>query len=133
MKTPILLGALALLVGAASASGQTPPAGNTNLPDALRCATLATIEPTSLSTAIYYIAGYYNARRDLETIAVTGEPPVTAGSTLAAPPQQPQAGVAAAETPVTPVPTLPLEAIVATCSQSPDSRIVDVITAHGGT
>lgn len=131
MKTLSLLGVVALLCTTSSAGAQSAPtAGPQRTPDALRCSALTTMDPGAHAAAIYYIAGYYSAQRDLTTVAVTGQSPATVGAVTADPAQPGQAGSAGAD--ATPVPTLPLEAIVATCSQSPDSRIVDVITAHGG-
>lgn len=117
-----------------------------NSPASLRCSALADIEETERAAAIYFLAGYNSGERDAMTFAIVGigEEPAAASATT---PQQqttaetePQAGGEAATgdatanaggPPAAMLPTIDADAILAACAQSPDSRIVDIITAQG--
>lgn len=137
--------------GAAFAQTDGLGTASRNSPASLRCSALADIEEAERAAAIYFLAGYNSGERDAMTFATVGigEAPAAgtdAGAGAATPEQQtaaeaePQAGGEAATggapanaggPPAAMLPTIDADAILAACAQSPDSRIVDIITAQG--
>lgn len=128
-------------------------------PAGLRCSALADLEEAERTTAVYFLAGYSNGERDAMSFGTMGQPAVkqpAAESTEGEAAQQQQSqeqqqqqpqgrqqaeGAALPEAaveqprrtggpPVAVLPTIPVEAIIAACAQSPDSRTVDIITAQ---
>lgn len=96
-------------------------------PSSLRCSALEDLDEAARSSAIHYLAGYNDGERDAMSFAT-----VTPGSENAA------GAETSEDTPATPggppaaiLPTLAVDAVLAACAQSPDSRIVDIITAQG--
>jgi hypothetical protein len=130
----LFVAGLAILL-AAPALGQQDDSGADNLdgPASHRCSALADMDEARQTTMIYYLAGYYDGQRDATTIATVGQSAETAGETPTADGQE-QPAEGATPSPTTgAVPELAMEAILSACAQSPDSRIVDIVTAHAGT
>jgi hypothetical protein len=144
---PALATALGLLWAGPALAQPSSGAENRNSPAGLRCSALGELEEVEQVAAIQFLAGYSSGERDAMTFATVGvtdelgagtpaeggdsaapaegqqaEAPETTGSTGAVPSGGP---------PVAILPTIPIEAIIATCAQSPDSRIVDIIVAQG--
>jgi hypothetical protein len=118
---PIAAYAATLIVaglGTGLVHAQAPATG----PAALRCSNIQELEPAHAAALIYYIAGYEDAIRDAQTQTAGG---TTQGLTATE-------GVSAAAGAGVGTLTLSAQAIITACSQSPDSRIADVIISQGG-
>ena len=146
--------ALAIVAGLLAAGPAAAQIGasidSRNSPAALRCSALAELEEAERPAAIHFLAGYASGERDATAFAtvgsmdtlgidnpvedqdaaepVDGEPeqPETQGLTPEAEQEFPEAGLTGGP-PVAILPTIPVEAVLAACGQSPDSRIVDMI------
>lgn len=161
MKNPMpALAAMALGTLWAGPALAQADAGSENRanPSGLRCSALGDLDEAERTTAVYYLAGYSNGERDAMSFATPDrsaveQPAAESTGREAAQQQQPQEssppqeqqqseGTVSPEAavekprrtggpPVAVLPTIPAEAIIAACAQSPDSRIVDIITAQG--
>jgi len=130
MRIQILIASLVLTVaiGTVPASGQQDNSGADvlNTPTGLRCSALSEVEEAERAGVVYYVAGYDAGERAAMTIATVGESNEEAGETGAGTMDRAPTSVANA------MPPLSTEAVLAACASSPDSRIVDVVVAHGG-
>jgi hypothetical protein len=148
--------ALAVVVALLAAGPAAAQIGVTidsrNSPSALRCSALAELDEAERPAAVHFLAGYASGERDATAFATVGstdtlgidapeegseadasgaeQQPEAPGLT----PEEDQLAAASALTggpPAAVLPTVPVEAVLAACGQSPDSRIIDMIIAQG--
>lgn len=155
------LAIVAGLLAAGPVVAQVASIDSRNSPAALRCSALGQIDEAERPAAIYFMAGYSSGERDAtafasptETLGADVSPDGTeqaadgaaegagaaeqpAEPTDDAATEQPAEDAAAAISaltggpPAAVLPTVPVEAVLAACAQSPDSRIIDIIVAQG--
>lgn len=153
------LAIVAGLLAAGPAAAQVASIDSRNSPAALRCSALAQIDEAERPAAVYFMAGYSSGERDTTAFATVGPtdglgagaleggteqaPAGTAEGTGEQTEQTPDDPVAAAEEALTAItgptggppaavlPTVPVDAVLEACAQSPDSRIIDIIIAQG--
>lgn len=110
-----------------------------NSPSALRCSALGQLDEAERPAAVHFLAGYASGERDATAFATVGSmdtlgidnpdedqaqletPALDEDSPAAGPTGGPPAAV---------LPSVPVEAVLAACGQSPDSRIIDIIIAQ---
>jgi hypothetical protein len=138
VKTGSAVAAMFACVVAGPVMAQLDDSGADNLngSDSARCSALADLSEADRITTVFYIAGYYDGQRDAMTIATVGESAEGSARTEAQDQPAPTesdapSAVSSADT-ATNRPDLAIDAILAACAQSPDSRIADIITAHLG-
>ncbi|HEV7275156.1 MAG TPA: HdeA/HdeB family chaperone [Devosiaceae bacterium] len=143
--------ALAIVAGLLAAGPAAAQVGATidsrNSPSALRCSALAELNEAERPAAIYFLAGYASGERDATAFATVGptdtlgiDTPEEGSGANDAGVQQPDAPALTPEEdeqftdagptggpPAAILPTVPVEAVLAACGQSPDSRIIDMI------
>jgi hypothetical protein len=133
----VLAAAVACVV-AAPVMAQLDDSGADTLdgPASARCSALADMGEAERVTTVFYIAGYYDGQRDAMTIATVGRSaegsPQTGAQAQPEPAESDAPTATSSVDAATNVPALALDAILAACAQSPDSRIADIITAHLG-
>lgn len=153
------LAIVAGLLAAGPAVAQVASIDSRNSPAALRCSALAQIDEAERPAAIYFMAGYSSGERDATAFATVGPtdalgsdvpeggtepaPAGTAEGTGEQSEESTEDPIAAAEEamaaitgptggpPAAVLPTVPVEAVLEACAQSPDSRIIDIIIAQG--
>jgi len=138
-----------LLPAQAFAQADDSGADTLNPVASMRCSALGELDDAGRVTALYYLAGYADGERDAMTFATVGTSTEAASGSAAAQPAAPpaeaqpapdasggqsqgQAAAPPASRRPAVLPMLSEQEILAACAQSPDSRIVDIITAHGG-
>jgi hypothetical protein len=143
--TGLLVPAMAVVLSINSGAAFGQALGARSASDT-RCSQLQGADISKATAVIYYISGFDDAQRQAMSAALGGIPegppatrdqPNSTGSTAAG---QPNAGGAQGSSPpasgAKSVPgttiTLSAEQVITACSQSPDSRIVDIITSQGG-
>jgi hypothetical protein len=160
-KLAFTLAALAcglMPTGAAFAQSDDSALDTRDSPAGVRCSALGELPEADRAAAVYYLAGYNDGERDAMTFATVGtgaevaaEPATDSAGQPAAGEAQPQqqeappadqtegGNAAAVDAPAVGaeaapmLPTVAVDAIIAACAQSPDSRVVDIITAQGTT
>ncbi len=153
------LAIVAFLLAAGPAAAQVASIDSRNSPSALRCSALAQIDEAERPAAIYFMAGYSSGERDATAFGTVGAADVlgsdlpeggteqaadgTAEGTGEQSEQAAEDPVAAADEAMTAItgptggppaavlPTVPVEAVLEACGQSPDSRIIDILIAQG--
>lgn len=116
----LLLAAMGVLpVGAALGQSTETGVARRDGPASLRCSALEQISEAERPYAVYFLAGYSDGERDAMTVGGVG----AEGAEIALP--------TAGGPPAAILPVIAVEAVLATCAQSPDSRIVDIIVAQG--
>lgn len=150
--------ALAIVSGlllAGPAAAQVASVDSRNSPSSLRCSALGQIDEAERPAAIHFMTGYSSGERDATAFATVGPADVLGGDApqggteqaggaiepqseqsteetggIAGPVEVPETGPTGGP-PAAVLPTVPVEAILAACAQSPDSRIIDIIIAQG--